>query len=133
MANLMKYNVKMAKMKAWIKPTKNSYAIRGTGTMYGVVKNIITIISVFPAKIFPKRRKENDMSRANSLNSSISPITKANGDLKLINLPPYLNNPSINTPASSIETKATIANPMVMFKSVAGGWKKGINLLAASL
>ena len=115
----------MANTKAWIKPTNTSNAINGTGTTSGI-KNIITTSSVFPAKIFPNKRNENDTNRASSeINSKIPKANPAN-DLKLINLPVYLNKPMASTPEISIVKKAISAKAIVMFRSVAGGYNMGV-------
>ncbi len=55
----MKVNVSIAKIKAWIKPTKISKNIKGNGIIYGV-KKATTRRRTSPAKIFPKSLKEKD-------------------------------------------------------------------------
>ncbi len=100
--------------------------------MNGTKKSVIRI-NTFPANIFPKRRNENEISRAISLKSSIIPMKNARilstlnflRKLKLTNFPAYLKNPRRITPASSIETNAIIANAIVMLRSVFAGYRNG--------
>ena len=53
--------------------------------------------------------------------SSINPRAKPMNDLKLINFPAYFHSPIESTPATSIVTKATIASPIVILRSVEPG------------
>lgn len=106
-------------------PTNTSYAISGIGTIYEVVRNIITKSNTFPAKMFPKSRNENAINRVSSEMSSIKPIAKASGELKLINFRPYFHTPNTLIPATSTVINATTASAIVIFKSVADGYKNG--------
>src|SRR3989344_6980796 len=105
----MKKRVSSEKIAAWMKPTKTSNAMKGTGKKYGT-KYAMTSIKTSPAKMFPKRRKENEMRRAISEKNSMIPTTKPINDLKLKNLPAYLNAPMVRIPVISITRNEIMAS-----------------------
>src|SRR3989344_4946611 len=125
MASLIKNRVNIANTTAWMKPTKTSKAIRGTGSRYAR-KNAATTIITSPAKMLPKRRKEKEMIRPRFDTISMRPTAKPTGDLKLTYLQPYFKKPSIAMLVISIVKKEIKARARVKFKSAAGARRSGI-------
>ena len=74
----------MEKTKACISPTKISNNKNGNDANIGI-RNAITVINTSPAKIFPKRRKENEMIFDNSEMISRIPTKNMIGFVKLKN------------------------------------------------
>ena len=75
MCSEIETNVIIAKINAWIKPTKSSSIINGSGTTYGTKKKII-VSNTSPAKTFPNNRKDKEIILAISEINSKIPIKK---------------------------------------------------------
>lgn len=120
----MKVNVSMAKIKAWIIPTKISKIINGSGIIKGI-KKAITRSNTSPAKMLPKRRKENDRIFAASDIISKKPRMNFMGDLKFINFPRYPKTPRNFKENIWIAKTETNARATVVFKSLFGDLKRG--------
>jgi hypothetical protein len=116
MLNLMKNSVSIANTKAWITPTNISNPISGTGRMYGK-KKLATKIKTSPAKMFPKRRNEKEISRPRLLMISRIPTKNPTNDLKFKYFPAYFPAPSTAMPVISIVKKEMKASARVKFKS----------------
>lgn len=122
----MKKSVRSAKMAACMNPIKTSNKSIGTGTTSGT-KCLTTRRSTHPAKIFPKRRNENDIKRATSEKSSMIPVKNPKTELRLTNFLPYFKKPIVATPKISITKNEIIAKARVTFKSVFMGRKSAVN------
>ncbi len=74
----------MANTRAWINPTNISKPKNGRGARRGIRKPM-TASRTSPAKIFPNKRKANEMIFESSENNSKSPTKNSMGPAKLIN------------------------------------------------
>ena len=96
---------------------KTSKASIGTGKTKGT-KCLMTSNKTHPAKIFPNRRKENEIKRAISEKSSITPVKNPKTELRLTNFPLYFKKPIVVIPKISITRKEMVANAKVTLASV---------------
>ena len=120
--------VSIANTNAWINPTNNSKAKKGSGAMNGT-RVIMTTSKTSPAKTFPKSRKEKETIFAISLTSSKMPTKKVIGELKFINFFPYFKIPNAAIPKICVAITETIASAKVVFKSLFVDLNKGIKVV----
>jgi hypothetical protein len=119
-----KTKISIAKMKACTNPTKISRNKNGRGMKKGARNPTITK-STSPAKIFPKRRKENEIILMNSEINSRRPTKEKMGLFKVKNFERCFLKPRAKIPRRfTLKTEITeIA--IVKLRSLAGDRKKG--------